>query len=124
MAVSSDCFVAVLAVAAERRLDRAGARARAAADERQVLALQLVLADELLEPAMRLGRARDHEQARGVAVEPVDDPRPVDLVPARRVVGEQAVDERAGRMAGRRMDHEPGRLVDDEQVLVLVGDHE
>src|SRR5207253_1940384 len=33
---------------------------------------------------------------------------------------EQAMDERAGRMARPRMHHEPGRFVDDDQVVVLV----
>ena len=36
--------------------------------------------------------------------------------------GEQRVDERARRWPGRRMDDEPGGLVDDQQVVVLV-DH-
>ena len=35
-----------------------------------------------------------------------------------------ALDERAGRVPGAGVDDEPGRLVDDEQVLVLVGDPE
>ena len=71
---------------------------------------------------MRLGRPCDDEQPGGVAVEPVDDPGPVGLLAARSLVRQQAVDEGPGRMARRRMDDEPGRLVDDEQVLVLVGD--
>ena len=41
------------------------------------------------------GPAGDDEQARRVAVEPVDDARPVRLVPALDVVGEQPVHERA-----------------------------
>src|ERR1700682_893660 len=38
----------------------------------------------------------------------------------RRTTAEQAVDQRPGRMAGPRMDDDPRRLVDDDQVLVLV----
>ena len=43
-------------------------------------------------------------------------------VAAGEAAAEQALDERAGRVSGARVDDEPGRLVDDEQVLVLVGD--
>ena len=43
-------------------------------------------------------------------------------VAARDVVLEQAVDERAARVPRRRVHDEACRLVDDEQVLVLVGD--
>ena len=71
---------------------------------------------------MRLVRARDDEQARRVAVEPVDDSRPLRLLAARDRVAEQPVDERPARVAGRRMHDDARRLVDDEQVLVLVGD--
>ena len=49
-------------------------------------------------------------------------PGPLGLLPARDRVREQAVDERAVRVAGRRVDDDAGRLVDDEQVLVLAGD--
>ena len=35
---------------------------------------------------------------------------------------QQRVDERAAGVAGRRMDDQPGRLVDDQQVVVLVDD--
>ena len=94
---------------------------RLADDERQVLARQRPRLHQLLQPPVRLGRARDHEQPRGVAVEPVDDPRAFRVVPTLDVVREQPVDERAPRVARRGMDDEPRRLVDDEQVLVLVG---
>ncbi len=87
----------VAPVAADRSLDPAGARARAAHDERQVLPLELVRAHQLLEAPVRLGRAGDDEQPRGVPVEPVDDPGPVRLLAARGLVRQQAVDERAGR---------------------------
>ena len=72
---------------------------------------------------MRLVRAGDDEQAGGVAVEPVDDPRPV-LVAAGHVVSEQAVHERPALVARPGMNDDAGRLVDDEQVLVLPDDVE
>ena len=70
---------------------------------------------------MRLLRARDDHQARRVAVEAVDDPGSVGVA-AGDVPREQAVHERAGRVSGRGMDDEACRLVDDDEVLVLVGD--
>ena len=42
----------------------------------------------------------------------------------RRPRPSEPVHERPGRVPGARVDDEPGRLVDDEQVLVLVGDPE
>ena len=93
-----------------------------APDEREVAPLELSLPNELLEPLVGLVRAGYDEQARGVAVEPVDDSGPV-LVPAGGPAGE-AVDERPGRVAGAWMNDDARRLVHDEQVLVLVGDAE
>ncbi len=71
---------------------------------------------------MRLVRARDDEKARRVAVEPVDDPRSFRLVAPRDRVRGEAMDERAAPMPGGRVDDHAGRLVDDEQVVVLVRD--
>ena len=109
------------AVAADRGLDRAAQGARPAAHERQIGALELVAADEPLQASVRFLRARDDEQARRVAVEAVDDARPL-RVAAGGAVLQQAVHERPARVAGRRVDDDARRLVDDEQVLVLPGD--
>src|SRR5439155_15151559 len=62
------------------------------------------------------------EETRGVTVETVDDPRA--LRGAAGDAAQEALDERAGGPARPRMDRDPGGLVDDEQVLVLVGDRE
>ena len=72
---------------------------------------------------MRVRRPRHDEQSRGVAIEPMDDAGPVGLA-ARCATGNQPVDERSAGVAGRRMHHDARRLVDDEQVLVLVRDPE
>jgi hypothetical protein len=53
----------------------------------------------------------------------VHDPRALRGLPTSEQAGE-AVHERAARVPGRRVYDDPGRLVDDEQVLVLVGDPE
>ena len=56
----------------------------------------------------------------------MDDARPLnagDAAPRLAVaVRQERVDERAARMTGRRVDDEPRRLVDDQQVRVLVDD--
>jgi hypothetical protein len=52
----------------------------------------------------------------------VDDPGPLRL--AARDVAEQSVDERPVTPASGRVNHDACRLVDDEEVLVFVGDPE
>ncbi len=37
-------------------------------------------------------------------------------------MGNQRIDQRAGPVARRRMNHQPGRLVDDDQRLILKND--
>ena len=73
---------------------------------------------------VRLLRAGDDEQAGRVAVEAVHDPGPVVVVSSLGAVLEQPLDERARPRRPGRMDDEPGRLVDDEQVLVLPDDRD
>ncbi len=74
--------------------------------------------------AVRLG---DDHDAAGVLVEAVDDARPLDAADARQAVAamvDQRVDQRAGPVAGAGMHHQPGRLVDDDQLGILVEDVE
>ena len=113
-----------LRVAPDGRLDPADRRGDAALHQRQV-----GLADAArleLGHQRRLGGvvAGDDQQARGVAVEAVDDARPRDARDAAVVVAarQQGVDERAPPVPGRRVDDQAGRLVDDQQVVVLVDD--
>src|SRR6478752_5300192 len=102
----------VAPVAADRRFDPAAARPWSPDDERDVMTIELMAAHELLQPAVRLLRARDYHQPRRVTVEPVDDAGPVGIS-AGDVVLEQPVDECPGCMPGCRVNDEPGRLVDD-----------
>src|SRR6266851_3967723 len=113
-----------MAIAPDRCLDRAAQRPRPPDDERQVLTHELPRLHELLQTPVRFRRPGDDEQSRGVAIEPVHDAVPFRLVSAFDVVREQAVHERAARMARRWVDDETRRLVDDEQMLVLVRDYE
>ena len=68
-----------------------------------------------------VGLGRDHHAAR-VLVEPVHDARSQHAADAREVlaVKQQRVDERAGRMAGRGMDDQPGGFIDHDQLAILV----
>jgi hypothetical protein len=107
-------------VAAERRLDRARAGVRAALDEREVLAQDPPRLELGLERGVDVLRARDDQQPGGVAVEPVHDPG-APRGPAGDAAALQRLGERAGLVAARRVHDDAGRLVDDEQVLVLPG---
>jgi hypothetical protein len=71
---------------------------------------------------VRLVRARDDEKPRRVTVESVDDPGSLGLLSARDRMREEPVHERPARVPGRRVDDHAGRLVDDEEGLVLVPD--
>ena len=75
-------------------------------------------------PVRPVGLGHDHDAAR-VLVQPVDDSRPADAADARQAVAamvDQGVDQRAGPIAGRRVDDQAGRLVDHDQLVVLEED--
>ena len=81
-------------------------------------------------PVGALG-ARHRQQARGPLVQAVHDPGAVGLThPARRQfleigeAGQEAVDQGAPAPAGARVDDQPGRLVDDHDVVVDRDDRE
>ena len=114
---------AVVAVAADGRVDRATARAGPSYDEPEVLAGQCPAPEEALQPLVGPMRPRDDEQARRVAVEAVDDAGAVRL-PTRRACGCERMREGAGGMAGRGMDDDSRGLVHDEKMLVRIGDRE
>ena len=113
----------VAAVAADRRLNPAGAGARLAADERDVLAFELAVADEVLQTFVRLLGAGDDEQPRRVAVEAVDDARTVRLA-SRGAVLDERLRERAAGVPCAGVHDDARRFVDDEEVLVRVRDAE
>ena len=69
----------------------------------------------------------DHEEAARILVEAVHDAGPRDAADAGKActaMGDQRIDEGAGLIAGRRMHDQAGRLVDDDQLGVLVDDVE
>ncbi len=71
---------------------------------------------------MHVGVAGEHEQAGGVAVEPVHDSGALRVDAARQPAREEPVHERGLSQPRGRMRDEPRGLVDDEQVLVLEHD--
>ena len=70
----------------------------------------------------RIVLGRDH-QAGGVLVEPMHDAGPPDAADAGKAcatVRDQRIDQRPGFVARRGMDDQPLRLVDDDEVVILV----
>jgi hypothetical protein len=92
-----------------------------APDERRVLLVDLAIVKLSGQLLVRLVVLGDHHQPGRVAVEPVHDAGAVRIA-ARRSPLEQPVDERTPRVSWSRVDDDAGRLVDDEEMLVLVGD--
>ena len=113
--------VALALGAADRGVDRPGARGEPAAGQRQVDAFDLALADRLLQRRVGLVGAGDDQQAAGAAVEPVDDPRPLRVLAAAEQLAELG-DQRRALVRGRRVDDQAGGLVDHRQLLVGVDD--
>ena len=71
---------------------------------------------------MREIALRGHEAAAGFLVQAMDDPWTLFASDAgkRLAMMQQRIDQRAGLVPRRGMHHEPGRLVDHDQVFVLV----
>src|SRR6516225_4925446 len=72
-------------------------------------------------------RLSDHQEAGRILVEPMDNSRPAYPADAREAVakvGDQGVDERASPIAWGGMHDEPRRLIDNEQLFILVNDRE
>ena len=65
--------------------------------------------------------AGDNEQAAGALVESVNDAGALRVLPAAEDLAE-LVDKGRAMVGGRRVDDEPGRLVDDGERLVEVDD--
>ena len=124
-------FFAGIRMPVDRRIDRAALAAGHAPDEGHVAALHragaAVIGELRGQRLMRLVVLGDHHQPGGVLVEPVHDARPADAADAGKAgaaMGDQRVDQRAGLVAGGRMHDQPLRLVDDDDVVVLIDDIE
>ena len=97
-----------------------------APDERHVFLLDLAIVELPRQLAVRRVVLGDDHDAGRAAVEPVDDAGPQFAADAAQVVDvvQQRVDQRAVRVARRRVHHHAGRLVDDDDVGVLEEDVE
>ncbi len=111
--------------------DRAGGRVRFAPGEGEIGAFEgaraAVVGELSREAVMRTVVLRHDDQAAGVLVESVDDAgaaHAADAGQAGTAMGDEGIDEGAAGMAWGRMDHQPRRLVDDDEVVILVSDGE
>ena len=119
-------LLAVADVAADRRVDRAEVVLDHAFDDRDVLALRLLVLELGGKGVVGEVVLRDHQEPGGVLVDAVDDPGAERSADPGKVLEmmEQRVHERPGVVAGGGMDDHPGGLVDDDDVLILVDDRE
>ncbi len=118
-------------MAVDRRVDGAAGAVRHPPDKGEIatshLAGPAVVGELRRQRLMRRVVLGDDEQARGVLVQPVHDARPLHPANAGQTLaamGDQRIDERPGLVTGAGMHDEAGRLVDDDEVVVLVDDIE
>ena len=103
------------------------ARLRNAVDDREIAPVDRMRGELLRQALVRDVGLGDDQQARRVLVDAVDDARPRNAADARQrsaAMVEQRVDQRAVEIARRRVDDQPGGLVDDQQMLVLEDDRQ
>ena len=113
--------VALARGAADRGVDRAGARSEVPPRQGEVDPLDLAALDLRLQGAVGGVVASDDEQAAGVLVEAVDDARALRVLPPAEHVAELA-DQGRARVRRRRVDDQARRLVDDGEVVVDMDD--
>lgn len=90
-------------------------------------AVSAVAFELLRQPLMCRVGLRDDEKTRGVLVEAVNDARTFDTANAREAVtamGNQSIHQGPSVVSGGRMHDQAGRLIDHDDVLVLVHDVE
>ena len=122
-----DCTPHAIGRTAERSVDGAGHARGNAPDQRDVGALQVaggaVVGKGFRQSAMRGIRLGNDHDAAGLLVEPVDDARPLypaDAGQAFPAMMDQRIDERTGPVARAGMHNKAGRLVDDDQIGILI----
>jgi hypothetical protein len=119
-------LLAIARIPTVQRLD-APARIRGTPDHEGVVdAADVVGLERRAERHHRAIVLGHHQQPRGVLVDPVNDPG-AELTPdATQIVhvGQERIDQRARLVTRRGMHHQPGGLVDHDEVCVLVHDGE
>ena len=108
-------------MAADCSFDHAGAFAQLAGDEREVNLLNTAFRKLLRQSAMRFVVFGNDQTTARVFIETVDDARPLFAANSGKgmTMMKQRVDQCVLRMTGARMHNQPGRFVQDEQVVVL-----
>ena len=104
---------------------RARQRRRVTVHDGLVDALRLMPFELRLQRRLRRGGFREQDETRRVAIDPVDDERPAPAAPAE--VGLEILEERRRVMAplrGQRYGEQSGRLVQDDEHIVLVDDRQ
>jgi len=99
-------------------VDRTAARQYTTAD-REVMPRYRSFRQLAHQCRMRLQGLCDQQEPGRILVDTMDDPGPWHLLQLRSVV-QQAIHQRATRVARPRMDDQASRLVDDQQVLILI----
>ena len=113
---------AVGRITANRRVDPPRNARWAPMDERDIFALNLTVAHHPLQRIERLLVARNDKQSRGLLVEAVDNARTILFSPARQAARRQHAGERRARRPGRGMRDETNRLINDDEIVVLIED--
>src|SRR5213592_3616820 len=105
--------------AADRRVDRPGPRGDTSPSQRQIDAFDVALLDLRLQRRVSGVRAGNDQKPAGVLVESVHDAGPLGVSASTKQIPEP-IDERRALVRGRRVDDEPGRLVDHGEGVVDV----
>jgi hypothetical protein len=111
---------AVDPISSDWRVDLSCPRSRKSARKRKIPTLYLPAPDHAREPLMSLRTTGNDDESGCVPVEPVDDAGPL-IGPTCDSALEQRVNEcRRGVRPSTGMNHESSRLVDDQEVGILV----
>lgn len=118
-------FLAIGVRATDPRIDSPRRRGGHAADEGKITPVNAVLLELPRQTLMGPVRLGNDEEPGRVLVDAVHDPWPSNAADARKLPGtvmKQRIDECAIRISGGGMDDHASRLVDDDEMLVLVND--
>ena len=119
-------LLAVARVAPVQRLDATVGGRRLAHRQRLVNAIDVVRLERRPQRDHRRVVLGDHQQARGVLVDAVNDARAELAADAAQIADarQERVHQRPLRVTRSGMHHQPRRLVDDDQLRILVHHHQ
>jgi hypothetical protein len=109
-------------VAPDRAIDAPLIGAGCASNHRAIYALDRMLVKLLGEVPMSFVALGGNQHTRGSSIQSVDDSRSLHSTNPGQVVAmmKQSVNECSARVSRSGMDNHPGRLVDDDQIFILV----